>query len=114
MILPRRIRQLVIAGLVLALPVLILRAHARAPEELNFIDRAVLRASAPVQHGLSWLFQSVAHVWSRYIYLVDLREENQRLRSRMHSCARTWDALVSRLRAPPVSSSTQPANRGPF
>jgi rod shape-determining protein MreC len=80
-ILSRRIRQLIIAVLVLGLPALVLRAHARAPDELNFVDRAVLRASAPIQHGLSWLFQSVAHVWSRYIYLVDLRQENQRLKT---------------------------------
>ena len=79
MLATRRTRPLLIVGVVLTLSLLLLRAYSRAPTELNVLDRAVLRVSAPLQHGLTWALRGVAHVWSRYVYLVDLQRENQRL-----------------------------------
>jgi rod shape-determining protein MreC len=79
MTLTRRARELVIVAMLLALPVLFLRANLASPSNLNVVDRAILRVSAPLQAGLTALCGGVATVWRRYIALVHLRADNDRL-----------------------------------
>lgn len=79
MTLTRRARELVIVATLLAVPVLFLRANLAATEHLNVVDRAILRVSAPLQSGLTGLARGVGNVWTRYIALVHLREDNARL-----------------------------------
>ncbi len=70
---------MLIVGALLAVPALVLRANSKAPADLNWLDRLVLRASAPVQNGLTRGAQSVGEAWRRYVYLVDVEAENRRL-----------------------------------
>jgi rod shape-determining protein MreC len=86
----RRARELVIVAMLLALPVLFLRANLKSPSELNLLDRIVLRISAPIEAGLTFIARGLGHAWSRYVYLVHvtddnarLREENEKLRSEL-------------------------------
>ncbi len=79
MTLTRRARELVIVATLLALPVLFLRANLASPSNLNVVDRAILRVSAPLQAGLTALCGGVATVWRRYLALVHLRADNERL-----------------------------------
>ena len=79
MTLPRRARDLVIVATLLALPLLFLRANIRAPGDLNFIDRAILRLSAPLQAAITWAARGLGSAWSRYVFLVHLAEDNRRL-----------------------------------
>src|SRR5262245_6901509 len=79
MTITRRARELVIVATLLALPVLFLRANLAAPSNLNVVDRAILRVSAPLQAGLTALCGGVANVWRRYIALVHLHADNERL-----------------------------------
>jgi rod shape-determining protein MreC len=79
MTLTRRARELVVVAILLALPLLFLRANLAAPSHLNPVDRAILRVSAPLQAGLTGLCGGVANVWRRYIALVHLRADNERL-----------------------------------
>ena len=74
----------------LMLPALLLRASVKAPENLNPLDRAVLRLTAPVQAGLIRVFSGAADGWHHYLALVDLRQkndgltkENEELRTRL-------------------------------
>lgn len=80
MTLTRRARELVLVAILLALPVLVLRANLRAPHELSALDRGVLRASAPVQSGITAAARGVAGVWRRYVALWGVSDENVRLR----------------------------------
>jgi rod shape-determining protein MreC len=77
--LTRRARELVIVATLLAVPVLFLRANLAATEHLNVVDRAILRISAPLQAGLTALARGVGNVWTRYIALVHVKEDNARL-----------------------------------
>jgi len=77
--LTRRARELVIVATLLAVPVLFLRANLVATDHLNVVDRAILRVSAPLQAGLTALVGGIGHVWSRYIALVHVKEDNARL-----------------------------------
>ncbi|HET6612975.1 MAG TPA: rod shape-determining protein MreC [Kofleriaceae bacterium] len=76
----RKIFDYCVAVALLLLPLALLRAHLRGPEELSGLDRAVLRISAPLQAGVSWIVEGVGSVWNRYVWLVDVEEENEQLR----------------------------------
>jgi rod shape-determining protein MreC len=80
--LTRRARELVIVAMLLALPVLFLRANLAASDgnsHLNVIDRAILRVSAPLQAGITGLMRVVGNVWSSYIALVHVKADNVHL-----------------------------------
>jgi len=46
----RRYRDIVLVVLLLAVPFFFLRASIRRPEEMNPVDRMVLRGCAPIQY----------------------------------------------------------------
>lgn len=62
------------------LPLMLLRAKLRAPDELSGLDRVVLRITAPIQAGVSWVIEGVGGVWNRYVWLVGVEDENAELR----------------------------------
>jgi rod shape-determining protein MreC len=81
--LTRRARELVIVATLLAVPVLFLRANLAASLEgtshLNVVDRAILRVSAPLQAAITGIARGVGSVWTKYIALVHVKEDNARL-----------------------------------
>jgi rod shape-determining protein MreC len=81
MMMPRRkLLDYVGVALLLLVPVAVLHANLKDDKQLNVVDQAVLRVSAPLQSGVSWLIEGVGGVWNRYIWLVDVQEENDELR----------------------------------
>jgi rod shape-determining protein MreC len=80
MTLTRRARDWVIVAMLVALPVLFLRANVKSPSELNFLDRIILRISAPIEAALTGIARGVGNVWSHYIYLVHVKKDNEALR----------------------------------
>jgi rod shape-determining protein MreC len=78
--LKRRILDYGLAGALLLVPVLILQASLKEPEDLNSFDQAVLRVSSPLQAAVSWVIEGVGGGWNRYVWLVDVEEENDELR----------------------------------
>jgi rod shape-determining protein MreC len=76
----RRHRALFLTLVLLAVPFLFLRANLKSAEELNPVDRFLLRLSAPIQYVLAVIGEGISDVWNDYIYLVDTKEENERLR----------------------------------
>ena len=83
------------AAILLALdtiPAVFLRANLRDPSDLSWLDRALLQVSGPVQYVAEWAADGVTSVVEDYVYLVDvksdndhLRAENDRLRHEMRS-----------------------------
>ena len=51
----------------------------KRPENLNALDRAILRITAPIEYGASSLARGISNIWGDYIYLVDVRADNERL-----------------------------------
>jgi rod shape-determining protein MreC len=97
--LPRRARELVLVAVLLALPVLLLRASLRDPSQLSMVDRGILRVAAPLQNGLASIFGGIGGAWRRYVALwhvsddnLKLRDENAKLRAELerlkHEAAR--------------------------
>jgi rod shape-determining protein MreC len=78
--LPRKARELVIVAILLALPVLFLRANLRSPQNLSALDRGILRVSAPLQSGITWVARGIGGAWSRYVALWHVSDENAKLK----------------------------------
>lgn len=77
---PRRALDYVIAVVLLVIPALFLHASFQDPGKANVVDRVVLRVSAPLQRGVAWVIEGVSGLWGRYVWLVDVDEENEELR----------------------------------
>ena len=75
----QRYRDVAIVILLLAVPFFFLRANMRKPENLNAMDRAILRISAPIEFGASSIARGVSGVWDDYVYLVDVKADNAKL-----------------------------------
>jgi len=76
----RRILDWVLTGALIVIPALVLRANLSrgAPSAL---DEALLRITAPLQAGVSWVVEGIGGLWSGYVALVDVEEENRELRA---------------------------------
>jgi rod shape-determining protein MreC len=75
----KRLRDTFLVVVLLALPFFFLRASIRRPEELNAVDRAMLRIAAPLQYAAAAVSRAVSNVVSQYVYLVDVKTDNDRL-----------------------------------
>ena len=86
------IRDAAILLALVTIPAVFLRANLRDPSDLSWLDRALLQVSGPVQYVAEWAADGVTSVVEDYVYLVDvksdndhLRAENDRLRHEMRS-----------------------------
>ncbi len=75
----KRYRDAAIVAVLLAVPFFMLRANMKKPENLNALDRALLRVSAPIEYGAATLARGVSSIIGDYVYLVDVKQDNARL-----------------------------------
>lgn len=75
----KRYRDVGIVVILLAVPFFFLRANMKSPQNLNALDRVILRISAPIEFAASSLARGVSNVWESYVYLVDVKADNDRL-----------------------------------
>jgi rod shape-determining protein MreC len=88
----KRYRDLAIVAILLAVPFFVLKANMKSPENQGPMDRAILRISAPIEVAAATLARGVGNVFDDYIYLVEVKQDserlsydNARLRERVHS-----------------------------
>jgi rod shape-determining protein MreC len=75
----KRYRDTVIVVLLLAAPFFFLRASIRNPSELTPLDEVVLRIAAPLEYVSAALARGVSSLVGEYVYLVDVKADNNRL-----------------------------------
>lgn len=75
----KRYRDIGIVVLLLVVPFFVLRANMAKPENLNGMDRVILRVSAPIEFGASSIARGISSLFSDYVYLVDVKSDNERL-----------------------------------
>ena len=80
MVMRRKLIDWALTGLLIIIPALVLRSSMQRGEPSGF-DKAVLRITAPLEAGVSWIVEGVGGVWSRYVSLVDVEAENRELRA---------------------------------
>jgi len=84
----KRNRELILVSVLLLYPLGTFLSKRPISREPNIIDRAVLALTSPLQRALIWAFDGARSAWNGYAALrgvraenVELREQNQRLRS---------------------------------
>jgi rod shape-determining protein MreC len=75
----RRYRDTALVVLLLAVPFFFLRASIRSPEQMNAIDRALSRVSASIEYAAAALARGVSSLVGDYVYLVDVKADNNKL-----------------------------------
>ncbi|MGN6108661.1 MAG: rod shape-determining protein MreC, partial [Kofleriaceae bacterium] len=80
MTLRRRLVDWTLTGLLILIPALVLRASLGRGQPSAF-DQAILRITAPLEAGVSWIVEGLGGLWSRYVALVDVESENRELRA---------------------------------
>ncbi len=76
----KRYRRFIFVSVLLLYPLVAFLASGRRGREPNFIDRAVIAMTAPLQSGLNWAIDGVVGTVSHYVDLRGVREENDALR----------------------------------
>src|SRR5215813_8554311 len=79
----RRNRILLTSGTLLFISLLLLSVSIRSQPYRDPVGHIVLDALAPFQAVFSWVGRSVGRTWNGYIDLVDARQQNQQLQSRL-------------------------------
>ncbi|HTM44157.1 MAG TPA: rod shape-determining protein MreC [Polyangiaceae bacterium] len=75
----RRYRDTALVIVLLAVPFFVLRATIRRPDQVNTVDRAILRVTAPVAYIASAFARQVSSLIGEYVYLVDVKADNDKL-----------------------------------
>jgi len=79
--------RLLVAGLFL-LAFLLFQARLKATAERSWFDRVLVTISAPVQNAVVRVVDGSVELWSDYVWLVGVEEENDRLRTRISDLER--------------------------
>jgi rod shape-determining protein MreC len=74
----KRYRDIVLVVILLIVPFFFLRANIKQPDNRNGLDNILVRISSPVEFGASSLARGVSGLFSDYIYLVDVKADNER------------------------------------
>jgi rod shape-determining protein MreC len=75
------IRDAAILLALLIIPAVFLRANLRDASALSWLDRGLIQVSGPVQHVAEWAADGVTTVIEDYVYLVDVKSDNDHLRA---------------------------------
>ena len=88
----KRYRDSAIVVVLLAVPFFALKANMKSPDSQSAMDRAVLRITAPLELAAATVARGLGRVWDDYVYLVDVKADderlaydNARLRERVHA-----------------------------
>jgi len=87
------IRDAVILLALVIIPAVFLRANLRDPSELSWLDRALLQVSGPVQYVAEWAADGATSVIEDYVYLVDVKSDNDQLRAENNRIRREMRVL---------------------
>ena len=91
----RRLVDWALTGVLIIVPALVLRASLSCGAP-SLLDEALLRITAPLQTGVSWVIEGIGGTWSRYVALVEVEAENRELREDNERLRRELAAMTRR------------------
>lgn len=95
----RRRQDVIILATLLFISITLLGSNLKKRESISFAENAALTILSPFQEAVEWMVTSVYGVWDRYIYLVDLKDENARLKNLSDKLVFENLLLVERLKS---------------
>lgn len=95
----RRRQDIILLALLLFISITLFGFNLKRRQPVSLAENAALTLLSPFQEAVEWMVTSVYGVWDRYIYLVDLKDENARLRSMSDKLAFENLLLVERLKS---------------
>jgi rod shape-determining protein MreC len=75
----RRLVDWSLAGLLVLLPALVLKASL-ARGTASGLDKTLLRITSPLEAGVAWVVEGIGGLWNHYVGLVGVESENRELR----------------------------------
>ena len=75
----KRLRDTIVVVLLLSVPFFFLRASIRNPQDMNPVVSALSRIGAPLEYVAAAMARTVSNHVSKYVYLVDVKQDNNRL-----------------------------------
>lgn len=75
----KRLRDTIIVVLLLSVPFFFLRASIRNPQDMNPVVSALSRIGAPFEYAAAATARALSGAVSQYVYLVDVKQDNNRL-----------------------------------
>lgn len=91
----RRLIDWSLAGILIVVPALVLRASLSRGEPSGF-DKAILRITAPLEAGVSWVVGGLGGLWTSYVSLVHVEQENGELRDENEQLRKQLAAMTRR------------------
>ena len=79
----RRHRKAIITFVALVLPLFILFVHGRYPRKTTIIEHGLMQVTGPALSAAHQAIDGIAGVWSGYIALVDVEEDNNNLKEQV-------------------------------
>lgn len=76
----KRYKNAIICTLALLVPFFFLRANLKEESQLTPMDRILVTLSAPIQWAATASVEAVGELWSDYVFLYGVRNENEQLR----------------------------------
>ena len=89
----KRHRRAIVIAVVLALPLVVYRAHVVRPRDANALDRLVWIVTQPVRRGLVAAVELTSDLWHRYVDLASARRDLGRARMRLRALEGRLDRL---------------------
>ena len=72
----RSLRDVILVGLLLGIPVVLLRSAAQDPRSLSPFDRAVRRIGGPLEAGIGYAAGAIGSFFERWVMQARLQEQN--------------------------------------
>ncbi|MBF0290926.1 MAG: rod shape-determining protein MreC [Nitrospinae bacterium] len=95
----KRRQDVIILAVLFVISMTLLGSNLRKRQSVSLAENAALTLLSPFQEAVEWMVTSVYRVWDRYVYLVDIKDENSRLRKLSDKLAFENMLLVERLKA---------------
>ncbi len=95
MTLRRRLIDYSLTGLLILIPALVLKSSLARGTPSGF-DEALLRITAPLEAGVSWVVEGLGGLWSGYVAVVNVESENAELRKENEELRKQLAAMTRR------------------
>ena len=80
---PKKYQNIAIASILVISSLIILSLNLKRPGETGFFRKLIMEISAPVEWAINSSLGHLLDIWKRYIFLVNLEEENRQSRKKV-------------------------------